>query len=509
MVEVLRLLTVAYDVLGHESLPVSAWLAPLAGSAGVLVLAWVAPTRRWFETEADRRLARAMASSPRSPWRRGGELLAQAVVLALTVWWTPGVGADAWFAVPLAAVAVALVSWALQPLLTGIAARFGWLGALATALLGYFAILGAALWVAPGIVVASPGWAFVASWIFAALMAAVTWAFSLGTDEYLLTHVARQALSDAPAAPSDGARGVIMVQARRRACAAPAGGTAGGKSAHLVALDQGRHPHVDRVDGARAIDYAGQPGGHPARLQRGHPCLPLVGQGPGPHAGRQQACRCRCHRVAHLRRQGPPCRRRGVDLQSLYGRCRDRAPDDVCGGGWGIGPGFLAAVRGLLLPPGGVCAGARDDGGRDAEGGGAGAVAGAPRHRTAGGAPWVVHRPAGRHQCDAAGPQHGAGGRIDGARREGGLRRLRGLRRDRAPCRRDAAGVVGVAVRARPGARHARARRRLGHRGAGVRHRGRVRPRSKPGCHVRATRGALPGGVHRGAHRGQGGADRA
>ncbi|MFV0285559.1 MAG: hypothetical protein ACK5IM_04105, partial [Demequina sp.] len=212
VVEVLRLLTVAYDVLGHESLPVSAWLAPLAGSAGVLVLAWVAPTRRWFETEADRRLARAMASSPRSPWRRGGELLAQAVVLALTVWWTPGVGADAWFAVPLAAVAVALVSWALQPLLTGIAARFGWLGALATALLGYFAILGVALWVAPGIVVASPGWAFVASWIFAALMAAVTWAFSLGTDEYLLTHVARQALSDAPAAPSDGARGVIMVQ---------------------------------------------------------------------------------------------------------------------------------------------------------------------------------------------------------------------------------------------------------------------------------------------------------
>ncbi|MFV0285719.1 MAG: alkaline phosphatase family protein, partial [Demequina sp.] len=108
--------------------------------------------------------------------------------------------------------AVALVSWALQPLLTGIAARFGWLGALATALLGYFAILGVALWVAPGIVVASPGWAFVASWIFAALMAAVTWAFSLGTDEYLLTHVARQALSDAPAASSDGARGVIMVQ---------------------------------------------------------------------------------------------------------------------------------------------------------------------------------------------------------------------------------------------------------------------------------------------------------
>lgn len=58
---------------------------------------------------------------------------------------------------------------------------------------------------------ASFWWALVVTWAFAILSTVVAWAFSVGTEDYLLVHAARMAL-DPAARPTDGLRGVVMVQ---------------------------------------------------------------------------------------------------------------------------------------------------------------------------------------------------------------------------------------------------------------------------------------------------------
>ena len=66
--------------------------------------------------------------------RRIAEAIAQLLAIAITVWLTPGVSADHWWSLVVAAVLVAGVSWALRPALAWCARRFGWPGAALTAL---------------------------------------------------------------------------------------------------------------------------------------------------------------------------------------------------------------------------------------------------------------------------------------------------------------------------------------------------------------------------------------
>ncbi|MFV0632869.1 alkaline phosphatase family protein [Demequina sp.] len=207
----LTVLATWYDALGAGSDALRVGLGPVAIEATLVALAWVRPTRRYFQSEQGRRIGRAVQTTTRSGWRRAAEVLAQVAMLGLTVWITPGVGADHWFAVPLAAVAVGVVSWALQPLLLHVAGRFGWVGALSTALLAQVTTLGLALWVTPGIVVSSLWWAVVATWVFAIGSTLVAWGFSVGTEDYLLVHAARMAAS-APALEDAQVRGVVFVQ---------------------------------------------------------------------------------------------------------------------------------------------------------------------------------------------------------------------------------------------------------------------------------------------------------
>ncbi|WP_084039110.1 alkaline phosphatase family protein [Demequina sp. NBRC 110053] len=205
------MLTTAYDSLSGRQEDDSLTLTAVALNALLLFFAWDAPTRAWFQTERDRRIGRAVASTTRSPMRRALEIAAQVAVLGLTIWATPGVSADAWYSVVLAAVAVAVVSWALQPSALFVAGRFGWGGALAMALFAQAITIGLALWLSPGITVDSVWWALVASWVFASLTAVLAWAFSVGTDDYLLVHASRMA-PDPSDLPDDGHRGVVFVQ---------------------------------------------------------------------------------------------------------------------------------------------------------------------------------------------------------------------------------------------------------------------------------------------------------
>ncbi|WP_084106451.1 phage holin family protein [Demequina sp. NBRC 110056] len=204
-------LSAIYDGLsGVDPDPVVA-VVLVAMSLGLVALAWTPAARRYFQPERDRRIGRSVARSTRSPWRRAAEIAAQVAVLAITIGITPGITADAWYSIVLAAAAVAVVTWALQPLTLSVAGRFGWGGALAMALFAQAITLGVALALSPGIEVASAWWALVASWVFAILTAVLAWAFSVGTDDYLLVHASRMAL-DPASRPDDGQRGVVFVQ---------------------------------------------------------------------------------------------------------------------------------------------------------------------------------------------------------------------------------------------------------------------------------------------------------
>ncbi|GIG55616.1 phage holin family protein [Demequina activiva] len=205
------LLSAAYDALSGRQEDGTLTAALVVLNTVLVFFAWDAPARRWFQSERERRIGRSVSRTTRGPWRRAAEVLAQVAVLGLTIWVTPGVSADAWYSVVLAAVAVAIVTWALQPATLFVAGRFGWVGALAMALFAQAVTLGLALWWSPGIEVASVWWALFASWVFAILTAVLSWAFSVGTDDYLLVHASRMAL-DPSERPEDGQRGVIFVQ---------------------------------------------------------------------------------------------------------------------------------------------------------------------------------------------------------------------------------------------------------------------------------------------------------
>ena len=141
--------------------------------------------------------------------KRAAEALAQLVAVALTVWIAPGVAVDNGWSLVLAAVLVALASWALRPALVWFARRFGWVGAALTALFAQAVILGAALWFTPGSEVTSVGWLIFASWIYGAVSAVIMWLFAASSDDYLIDHAVRVARR---AIPTDDAEGVLFLQ---------------------------------------------------------------------------------------------------------------------------------------------------------------------------------------------------------------------------------------------------------------------------------------------------------
>ncbi|MDN4475188.1 alkaline phosphatase family protein [Demequina sp. SYSU T00192] len=209
----LRVLEAIHQATTPEGSPATA-VVVAAGAGITLALAWTPRADRWFQGDRERDLADALGGerrTVRARAARAAQLAVQTVVVAATIGLTPGVTADGWIAALLAAAAIALVTWVLQPVWLRIAGRFGWAGALTAALFANATTVGLALWLAPGVDVASPAWALVASWILTVLMTLVSWLFSVGTHDYLLVHATRMAMRGDRPEP-DGVPGVLFVQ---------------------------------------------------------------------------------------------------------------------------------------------------------------------------------------------------------------------------------------------------------------------------------------------------------
>jgi len=171
-----------------------------------------------FAERRRRERALAAALAGRSPDDRRGRLraivghyVATWVVLAITIALSPGIYPDYWWSVPLAALLFSLFAPVAQSLLARFALLFGWVGAIFLAVFANAIVIDIILNLTPGMVVGSFWETFLASWIYALVASALTWAFSSNSQNYLLVHAARMSMRDMPSEKFDEP-GVLFLQ---------------------------------------------------------------------------------------------------------------------------------------------------------------------------------------------------------------------------------------------------------------------------------------------------------
>ena len=176
------------SILGAVALVVLAFVT--------LWLLWRANSTGFFESHRESRLTESMTET--LPARRGRRLVSWVsdfvvglVALGLTIAATPDISVDSAWSLVLATILLSVVGWILRPVLVATAGRFGWVGAGLLALFSNAAIIGAALWLTPGIVIDDAFSAVLASWIYALVMTLITWAFSSRSFDYLVVHAVR------------------------------------------------------------------------------------------------------------------------------------------------------------------------------------------------------------------------------------------------------------------------------------------------------------------------------
>ncbi len=188
--------------------------AGLAIAVVILFLVWNPVASRWFDRGRDSALADSIDTEGTERQPSGArviDFLLRLIVLGATIWLMPGVTTDSPGSLVLGVVMVSLAGWLLQPLFMRVALHFGWIGAVLLALFANAVVLGLGLYLTPGVDVSSPAVAFFAAWVYAFVMTLITWAFSINSRDYLTVHAMRMGARGAHEASSD-IPGVIFVQ---------------------------------------------------------------------------------------------------------------------------------------------------------------------------------------------------------------------------------------------------------------------------------------------------------
>ena len=188
--------------------------AGLAAAVVVLVLLWNPTASRWFDRKRERALAETLGE-PTVDLAPSGtrviDFVLRLAVLAGTIALTPGIEVDSSASLVVAVVMIAVAGWLLQPVFLRIALLFGWFGAVTLALFANAAVIGAGLYLTPGVTISSVLSAVVASWAYALVMTLITWAFSINGRDYLTVHAMRMAERGDRPEHSD-VPGVVFVQ---------------------------------------------------------------------------------------------------------------------------------------------------------------------------------------------------------------------------------------------------------------------------------------------------------
>jgi uncharacterized membrane protein YvlD (DUF360 family) len=132
------------------------------------------------------------------------------VALAITGALLPGLSASSWWSYAAVAAVAGVVGLVLRPLLVEVSARIGWLAVLLVALGGQALVMYVAIRYVPGI--ESTAWtAFTATWVSAIVGTGISWATTAGTDDGLVTSLARRARRRATV-PDPEVDGIVFVQ---------------------------------------------------------------------------------------------------------------------------------------------------------------------------------------------------------------------------------------------------------------------------------------------------------
>ena len=122
----------------------------------------------------------------------------------------PGFSASSWWSYAAVAAVAGAVGLVLRPVLVEISARIGWLAVLLVALGGQALVMYVAILYVPGI--ESTAWtALAATWVTAVVGTLISWATTAGTDDGLITSLARRARRQ-KAVPDPEVDGVVFVQ---------------------------------------------------------------------------------------------------------------------------------------------------------------------------------------------------------------------------------------------------------------------------------------------------------
>ena len=188
--------------------------AGLAIAVVILFLVWNPVSSRWFDRGRDSELADSIDAEGTEHQPSGTrviDFLLRLVVLAATIVLMPGITTDSPGSLLIAVFMVSVAGWLLQPLFMRVALHFGWIGAVLLALFANAIVLGLGLYLTPGVGVSSPIVAFVAAWVYAFVMTLITWAFSINSRDYLTVHAMRMGARGAHEEKSD-LPGVVFVQ---------------------------------------------------------------------------------------------------------------------------------------------------------------------------------------------------------------------------------------------------------------------------------------------------------
>ena len=141
-----------------------------------------------------------------------GEWLIGTLVLAVTVAILPGITVYSLAAVPFVVLWLSIFGALLRPVMIRLAGLLGWVGSALLALFANAFLMYLALEWVDGIEDDGFGWVFVASWVYAAILAAVEWLLLADTDDAFLAWVIRMAKRRRKDVATTEVPGVIVVQ---------------------------------------------------------------------------------------------------------------------------------------------------------------------------------------------------------------------------------------------------------------------------------------------------------
>jgi len=121
-----------------------------------------------------------------------GRFIVGVLVLTITIVISPEIRAESAWSVAAAVIIYTVLSAALRPLMIRVALPFGWFGAAILAIFGSFVVMYLALRLTPGIVGQGPWQIFIATWIYAIILALVQWLMAADGDDVFLVQVIRQ-----------------------------------------------------------------------------------------------------------------------------------------------------------------------------------------------------------------------------------------------------------------------------------------------------------------------------